>query len=117
HAINEWGLSFQPLFQHIGSFFHGRFPSNISVFLMIATGPLLISVCMNIGFSGWRFHLIHQSNECPNAKIILHTVTSAIGSAETPQPILYLNQQRKTVIHVTCLNNLSCYRCLGHNCQ
>lgn len=34
-----------------------------------------------------RFHLIRRSNECPNTKIILETLTSAIGGTEFPQLI------------------------------
>ncbi|KAF9049421.1 hypothetical protein BDP27DRAFT_1243155, partial [Rhodocollybia butyracea] len=47
HVINEWGLTFQPMFRHIGTFFCGRLPSTISVFTMTATmqpGPPLLSI-------------------------------------------------------------------------
>lgn len=71
-------------------------------------GPPLLSVCATLGFSGPRFHLIRRSNECPNTKIILETLTSAIGGTEFPQLIPYLNQRRKTVIHA-CTIDL-CYR-------
>ncbi|KAE9397731.1 hypothetical protein BT96DRAFT_995556 [Gymnopus androsaceus JB14] len=65
---------------------------------------LLISVCTTLGFSGSQFHLIRQSNERPNTKIIVHTLTSAIGGTEFPQLIPYLNQRRKTVIHVRTID-------------
>ncbi|KAF9049432.1 hypothetical protein BDP27DRAFT_1434129 [Rhodocollybia butyracea] len=59
------------------------------------------SLCLHIslGFSGSLFHLICRSNEQPNTKIILHTLTSAIGGNEFPQLLPYLNQRHKTVIH------------------
>lgn len=67
-------------------------------------GPPLLSVCTTLGFSGSHFHLIRRSNECPNTKIIVHTLTSAIGGTKFPQLIPYLNQQRKTVIHVRTID-------------
>ncbi|KAE9386074.1 hypothetical protein BT96DRAFT_1006436 [Gymnopus androsaceus JB14] len=60
HIIDEWGLDFRPLFQHIGSFFRGHLPSNISVFSITVTmqpGEPLRSVCSTLGLSGTRFHL------------------------------------------------------------
>ncbi|KAE9401679.1 hypothetical protein BT96DRAFT_937720 [Gymnopus androsaceus JB14] len=67
-------------------------------------GPPFLSVCLTLGFSGSRFHLICCSNEHSNTKIILHTLTSAIGGTEFPQIIPYLNQQCKTVIHVQTID-------------
>ncbi|KAE9384328.1 hypothetical protein BT96DRAFT_968543 [Gymnopus androsaceus JB14] len=65
HVINEWGLSFHPLFRHIGMFFRGRLPSHISVFSLTATMQL-----------GEPLHLL----------------------------ITYLNQRRKTIIHVRTID-------------
>lgn len=99
HVINEWGISFRPLFRHIGSFFHGRsffhgcFPSVFSMTATMQPGPPLISVCNTLGFAGSHFHLVRHSNECPNTKLIVHTLTSAIGGTEFPQLIPYLNQR------------------------
>ncbi|KAE9393584.1 hypothetical protein BT96DRAFT_1050796 [Gymnopus androsaceus JB14] len=67
-------------------------------------GPPLISVCTSLGFTGSRFHLIRHSNEQPNTKVILQTLTSAIGGTNFPQLIPYLNQRRKTVIHVCTID-------------
>ena len=95
HVINEWGLSFHPLFHHIGMFFRDWLPSYISVFSLTATmqpGEPLHSVCNSLGFAGSQFHLICQSNECTNHKIIVQPLTSAIGGSEFPQLIMYLNQ-------------------------
>lgn len=47
-----------------------------------------LSVRSTLGFSGSRFHLIRRLNKCPNTKIILETLTSAIGGTEFPQLIL-----------------------------
>ncbi|KAE9392900.1 hypothetical protein BT96DRAFT_999944 [Gymnopus androsaceus JB14] len=94
-------------FDILALFFCGRFPSTISVFSMTATmqpGPPLLSVCSTLGFSSSRFHLIRRSNKCPNTKIILETLTSAIGGTEFPQLIPYLNQCRKTVIHARTID-------------
>lgn len=64
--------------------------------------PPPLSVCTTLGFSGSRFHLIRRSNERPNMKIILYTLISAI--TEFPQLIPYLNQRRRTVIHVRTID-------------
>jgi superfamily II DNA helicase RecQ len=103
HIIDEWGIGFRPLFRHIGSFLRGRLPSSISVMTITATmqpGAPFDSVCSTLGFSGSNFHLIRQSNECPNVKISVETLSSAIGGREFPELLPYLNQRRKTIIHV-----------------
>ncbi|KAE9385361.1 hypothetical protein BT96DRAFT_840787 [Gymnopus androsaceus JB14] len=69
-------------------------------------GLPLLSVCSTLGFSSSQLHLIYRLNERPNTKIILETLTSAIGGTEFPQLIPYLNQHRKTVIHA-CTIDLS----------
>lgn len=96
HIINQWGLSFRPQFLDIGRFARVHFPSTISVFSLSATmqpGPPLAFVCSTLGFFGPRFHLIRHSNERPNTKIILETLTSPIGGTEFPQLLPILNEQ------------------------
>ncbi|THU91468.1 hypothetical protein K435DRAFT_841004 [Dendrothele bispora CBS 962.96] len=103
HVIEEWGLDFRPLFRLIGSFFRGRLPSSISRFAITATmlpGAPFDSVCTALGFQGPKFHLIRRSNECPNVQIDVKTLSSSISGKEFPQLLPYLNQQRKTIIHV-----------------
>ncbi|THU95226.1 P-loop containing nucleoside triphosphate hydrolase protein [Dendrothele bispora CBS 962.96] len=103
HIIDEWGSTFRDMFRHIGAFFRGRLPSSISVFAITATmipGTPFQSVCQSLGFLGPRFHLIRRSNECPNVQISFKTLNSALGGKEFSQLLPYLNQQRKTIIHV-----------------
>ncbi|THU81363.1 P-loop containing nucleoside triphosphate hydrolase protein [Dendrothele bispora CBS 962.96] len=103
HVIDEWGLDFRPHFRHIGSFFRGRLPSTKSIFAITATmqpGSPFESVCLSLGFSGPKFHLLRYSNECPNVEISVKLLTTAIGGREFPQLLPYLNQCRKTIIHV-----------------
>ncbi|KAK1226997.1 hypothetical protein PQX77_010006 [Marasmius sp. AFHP31] len=55
HLIDECGLSFRPMFRHIGTLFAGRLPSAISKFALTATlqpGPAASSVCSSLGFQG-----------------------------------------------------------------
>ncbi|KAE9403798.1 hypothetical protein BT96DRAFT_1078834, partial [Gymnopus androsaceus JB14] len=64
HVINEWGLSFCPLFHHIGMFFCGRLPSHISVFSLMATMQ-----------PGEPLHsLIIYLNQCQKTIIHIHTI-------------------------------------------
>ncbi|KAF5344533.1 hypothetical protein D9758_016475 [Tetrapyrgos nigripes] len=103
HVVEEWGLGFRPLFRLIGSFFRGRLPSSISRFAMTATmlpGAPYDSVCSSLGFHGPNFHLIRCSNECPNVQIDIEELTTPLGGREFPQLLPYLNQRRKTIIHV-----------------
>ncbi|THU75145.1 hypothetical protein K435DRAFT_974940 [Dendrothele bispora CBS 962.96] len=58
------------------------------------------SVCTALGFHGPKFHLIRRSNECPNVQIDVKTLLSSLSGKEFPQLLPYLNQQRKTIIHV-----------------
>ncbi|KAF9046996.1 hypothetical protein BDP27DRAFT_1434455 [Rhodocollybia butyracea] len=80
----------------------------ISVFTITVTmpqpGPPLLSVCSALGFIRPHFHLIRYSNEHPNTKILVHTLTSALGDTEFPQIIPYPNQRRKTVIHARTID-------------
>ncbi|THV01139.1 P-loop containing nucleoside triphosphate hydrolase protein [Dendrothele bispora CBS 962.96] len=106
HVIDEWGLNFRPLFRLVGSFIRGRLPSLLSIFAITATmepGAPFDSVCSTLGFSGPKFNLIRQSNECPNVEISVKTLSSALGGQEFPELIPYLNQCRKTIIHIRTL--------------
>ncbi|EEB88771.1 hypothetical protein MPER_13216 [Moniliophthora perniciosa FA553] len=103
HLIDEWGLTFRPLFRHIGTFLRGRLPSSISHFALTATlppGPSTTSVCSSLGFQEGSFKFIRRSNERPNTKIIVKQLTSPIGGSKFPQLLEYLNEGRKTIIHV-----------------
>ncbi|THU86112.1 hypothetical protein K435DRAFT_822241 [Dendrothele bispora CBS 962.96] len=84
HVIDEWG-----------SFFRGRLPSTKSIFAITATmqpGSPFELVCLSLGFSGPKFHLLCYSNECPNVEISVKLLTTAIGGREFPQLLPYLNQ-------------------------
>ncbi|THU97044.1 hypothetical protein K435DRAFT_857951 [Dendrothele bispora CBS 962.96] len=103
HVIDEWGLAFRPLFRHIGAFFRSRLPLTKSIFAITATmipGPPLDSVCSSLGFSAPNFHLIRCSNECPNVEISVQLMSSALSGHVFPELLPYLNQGRKTIIHV-----------------
>ncbi|KAL0565337.1 hypothetical protein V5O48_016686 [Marasmius crinis-equi] len=122
HLVNEWGLTFRPAFQSIGPIFTSRLPSHVSKFALTATlqpGPSTLSVCKSLGFSGPTFHLIRRSNERPNTRIIVQTLTSSINGSEFPQLIPYLNDRRKTVIHAETIRLgyqifLYLFSCLQH---